>query len=164
MSDASLHTLDIVLEREQRARDAVVTSLRQADQRVEQILAQGAALRDYRRETSSRWAMPIQEAASARQLRTAHDYLARLDEAIDQQQQTQQRARMACDQLRAELLQVEMRIAALGKLIDQRRRAQAARQQRADQKASDESARQLLAHAGSHSSATSAMADTSGSS
>ena len=51
MSDASLHTLDIVLEREQRARDAVVTSLRQADQRVEQILAHGEAQRDYRRET-----------------------------------------------------------------------------------------------------------------
>lgn len=149
MTDPGLQTLARVIERESRTRDAAATSLRQAEQRLAQVLAQGEALRQYRRETAARWVMPTQDAATAQQMRTGRDFLDRLDEAIGQHETTMQRARLSAEQLRGELMQTEMRIAVLGKLVDQRRRAESVRQQRADQKASDESARQLLAHAGS---------------
>lgn len=144
--DTELQSLLTVRDVERERRDAAVLSLRQAEQRLAQTLAQEQALQAYRRDTGQRWGTPLGRSADPTQLLVAHRFLERLDEALRQQTVASQRARTLADERRSELMAAETRVAVLDKLIERRRLEQAARRNRLEQKSLDERAQRLSSH------------------
>jgi flagellar protein FliJ len=147
MDTLDLRSLEMVLQRETELRDIAARALREAEQRVAQVLAQSEALQTYRRETARRWSTPAGELTSTLQLQTTRGFLARLDEALDQQRQAEHRADSLATQRRTELMAAEQRVAVVEKLIARRTQTHVTRVQRREQKSTDELAQQLLAHA-----------------
>ena len=147
MDTLDLRSLETVLQRETELRDIAARALREAEQRVAQVLAQTEALQVYRRETARRWSTPAGELTSTLQLQTTRGFLARLDEALEQQKLAEQRADSLATQRRIELTSAEQRVAVVEKLIERRTLAHAAQVQRREQKSTDEMAQQLLSRA-----------------
>lgn len=147
MDTLDLRSLETVLQRESELRDIAARALREAEQRVAQVLAQTEALQAYRSETARRWSTPSGELTSPQQLQTTRSFLARLDDALEQQKLAEQRADSLAAQRRIELTSAEQRVAVVEKLIERRTLAHAARVQRQEQKSTDELAQQLLVRA-----------------
>lgn len=147
MDTLDLRSLETVLQRETEMRDLAMRALREAEQRLAQVLAQTEALQAYRQETARRWSTPAGQVTSTLQLQTTRGFLARLDEALEQQRMAEQRADSLAQQRRTELTAAEQRVAVVEKLIERRTLAHASRLQRREQKATDEIAQQLLTHA-----------------
>ncbi len=139
-------SLDTVLQRERQLRDEAARALREAEQRLAQVLAQTEALNGYRRETAQRWSTPAGQVTSVQQLLTANGFLQRLDQALAQQLAAQQRADALATQRRSELMAAEQRVAVVDKLVERRRIAHAAGARQREQKSTDESAQSLLAN------------------
>lgn len=142
---ADLHSLLIVLERERERRDAAMLALRDAERRLAQADAQGRTLLSYRDDTASQWGTPLGRVTTPPQLHTARHFLQRLDAALQQHGDEQQRVQALVQQRRAQLLAAETRLASIDRLVERRRRAHRARQDHREQKASDERAQVLAA-------------------
>jgi flagellar export protein FliJ len=137
VADAS--TLTLLLEQAQQARDQALLELRQAEARVAQAKAQAKDLGDYQQQYDQRWLAQFREQGAGVAIVQAHQQFGlRLQDAIGQQ--TQQavvlEARLAA--ARQRLLEREMAVAKVAKLIERRQAELLARRLKADQKAMDE--------------------------
>jgi flagellar protein FliJ len=139
--------LRAVLDRESERRDMAARALREAEQRLQQLLSQTESLREYRGLTSKRWSAHAGQHTSVQQLHTAGGFMLRLDEALQHQGQAEQRAQGIAAQRRAELLAAEQRVAAVEKLLRRRHHARLQQQDRREQRASDEAAQLRHVHA-----------------
>jgi flagellar FliJ protein len=144
MSD--LRSLQVLLEHEQRLRDQALAVLRQAQARLAQAQAQAEQLGSYRGEYQQRWSAQFSRGGTDTALLGCYQSFAeRLHQAVDQQQQVRQLAHTQVERARQALQAQELRVAAVGKLIE-RRQAQARQAEaRRDQKRNDEAASRAAA-------------------
>ena len=147
---ALLHTL---LEREHKRRDEAQVALRAARENVDAQQQQADGLTTYRTDYCKKWSSQFQQAASMEILRSYTGFLARLDQAITQQLAVVAHAQRGVDSARQRLLEREIRVATVDRLIKRRMDVVARLADRRDQKNLDELAQRLTGargHGGRH--------------
>jgi flagellar FliJ protein len=145
---ALLHTL---LERERKRRDEQMAQVRNAVANVETQQQQADSLTGYRSEYCQKWSAQFQQSAQIEILRSYHGFLARLDQAITQQQSVVEHATRMVDAQRQRLVEREIRVATVERLIKRREAMLAKVADRRDQKNLDEMAQRVTsarAHSG----------------
>ena len=146
-----LALLHMLLEREQKRRDEQMAQVRNAVANVEAQQQQADSLIGYRSEYCQKWSTQFQQAAQIEILRSYHGFLARLDQAISQQQSVVDHASRMVDAQRQRLVEREIRVATVERLIKRREAVLAKLADRREQKNLDEMAQRLTsarAHAG----------------
>lgn len=136
------HTLSTLLQHAERARDAAMAALLQAEDALRALREQSAQLFGYRAESLLRSPTHGGRSAPIALLRCHRDFMQRLDQALGQLQAQTESAERRSQTLRAELVLHETRVASVRKLIE-RRNAEAQRiDARQDQRRTDEAAQQ----------------------
>ena len=146
-----LALLRTLLEREQKRRDDQMAVVRNAVANAEAQQQQADGLSGYRTEYCQKWSAQFQRAATIEILRSYHGFLARLDQAITQQQSVVEHAQRMVDVQRQRLVEREIRVATVERLIQRREAMLAKVADRRDQKNLDEMAARLAkarAHVG----------------
>ncbi len=130
-----LHTLleQIGIERDTAlaTHQRLLLAQRGAQQQAEQLTA-------YRREYAQRFGGQFQRSGAVELMQCYQGFMARLDEAVVQQQHIATQAESRTDAARAELVQAEQRVAAVTKLIERRSAEATLMQSRREQKETDE--------------------------
>lgn len=146
-----LALLKTLLEREQKRRDEQMASVRAAVANAEAQQHQADGLSTYRGDYCKKWSAQFQQAAQMEILRSYHGFLSRLDQAISQQQSVLEHAGRMVEVQRQRLIEREIRVATVERLIKRREAMLARIEDRRDQKNLDELAQRLSsarAHAG----------------
>ena len=146
-----LALLKTLLEREEKRRDEQMAAVRAAVANAEAQRQQADGLTTYRGEYCQKWSTQFQKAAQMEILRSYHGFLARLDQAIGQQQSVIDHAQRMVDVQRQKLVEREIRVATVQRLIKRREALLAKVADRREQKNLDELAQRLSsarAHAG----------------
>jgi flagellar FliJ protein len=131
-------TLPLLLEREEGERDRWLQRLHQAEDALRRAQAQAELLRTYRDEYHQRWGAQFARGASVPLVQCYQGFVARLDQAIaEQQRQVQVEADRAA-QTRAALAAQQVRVASVRKLIERRASDAQQRAVRREQKHVDE--------------------------
>lgn len=130
-----LHTLleQIGIERDTAlaTHQRLLLAQRGAQQQAEQLTV-------YRREYAQRFGGQFQRSGAVELMQCYQGFMARLDEAVVQQQHIATQAESRTDAARAELVQAEQRVAAVTKLIERRSAEATQMQSRREQKETDE--------------------------
>ncbi|MBB5205899.1 flagellar FliJ protein [Inhella inkyongensis] len=149
---AELRTLMLLLEQAERERDAALAQCTEAQTRLGRAQAQIDDLRRFDGQYHQRWHNEGQSGLGIETLRCYQSYGQRLLEAIGQQGQLIQHLDQRLQTCRAELQARELRLASLRKLIERRQQELLQKQERQDQKITDEwAARSALGARGPHS-------------
>lgn len=137
MSSTALRTL---LEQAETERDTALARMLQADDAARQARSQAEQLHAYREDYRRRAPALNGRSASIELVRCHQGFMQRLDQAIDQQRGQLQRLEQLATEQREVLLEREVRVASVKKLME--RRAQEAQRQaaRVEQRQTDESA------------------------
>ncbi len=135
-----LQLLYTLLDREQKRRDEVKTILGNAFANLEAQQKQVDGLKAYRAEYCAKWSGNFRQSATIEILRSYHGFLARLDQAVAQQGNVVAHAQRAVDAAKARLLQKEIRVKTVERLIERRKAMLARVADRRDQKNLDEMA------------------------
>ena len=138
-----LALLKTLLEREQKRRDEQMAQVRNAVANVQAQQQQADSLTVYRGEYCQKWSAQFQQSAQIEILRSYHGFLARLDQAITQQQSVVEHASRMVDAQRQRLVEREIRVATVERLIKRREAVLAKLADRRDQKNLDELAQRL---------------------
>ena len=138
-----LALLRTLLEREQKRRDEQMAQVRNAVANVEAQQQQADDLTTYRSEYCQKWSAQFRQAAQIEILRSYHGFLARLDQAITQQESVVEHAKRMVDVQRQRLIEREIRVATVERLIKRREAMLARIADRRDQKNLDELAQRL---------------------
>ena len=140
-----LALLKTLLEREQKRRDEQMAAVRNAVANAEAQQQQADGLTGYRSEYCRKWSAQFQQAAQMEILRSYHGFLSRLDQAITQQVSVVEHARRMVEAQRQRLVEREIRVATVERLIQRREALLAKVADRRDQKNLDELAQRLSA-------------------
>ena len=144
-----LALLKTLLEREQKRRDEQMANVRTAVANAQAQQQQADGLGTYRTEYCRKWSAQFQQAASIEILRSYQGFLSRLDQAITQQQSVLEHAHRMVEAHRQRLVEREIRVATVERLIERREAMLAKVADRRDQKNLDELAQRLArTHAG----------------
>jgi flagellar FliJ protein len=135
-----LQTLALLLEKVQGQRDQVQVALRNAGLAAEAAQVQLDSLLKYRTEYHVRWQAEFGRGARMEIVRCYHAFIARLDQAIQQQQGAVRMARAGVDNARKRLVECEVRVATVDKLMQRRRELLARAADRREVKDLDEMA------------------------
>ncbi|HEX7686742.1 MAG TPA: flagellar export protein FliJ [Burkholderiaceae bacterium] len=135
-----LQMLFTLLDREQKRRDDARAVVQGALRNVEAQQQQADGLASYRVEYCAKWSAKFQTAATIEILRSYHGFLARLDQAVAQQQQVVAHAQRQAELARQKLVEREIRVATVERLIQRRQALLAKIADRRDQKNLDEMA------------------------
>ncbi len=133
-----LALLRTLLEREQKRRDEQMAAVRHAAANAEAQQQQADGLTGYRSEYCRKWSAQFQQAAQMEILRSYHGFLSRLDQAIAQQQSVVEHAHRMVEAQRQRLVEREVRVATVERLIKRREAMLARVAERRDQKNLDE--------------------------
>ena len=139
-----LALLKTLLEREQKRRDEQMANVRTAVANADAQQQQADGLTGYRSEYCRKWSAQFQQAAQMEILRSYHGFLSRLDQAITQQVSVVEHARRMVEAQRQRLVEREIRVATVERLIQRREALLAKVADRRDQKNLDELAQRLL--------------------
>lgn len=140
---ASLSTL---LEQAESERDDAQRALQRCLADSDGARRQWQQLLDYRREYEERYVVQMrQPGQSIQTLRNYQDFMQRLSQAIEQQAGTLQQLERRIEPARASLQQRETRVASVRKLIERRVDEQRRADERRQQRASDEAAARIAA-------------------
>lgn len=139
-----LALLRTLLEREQKRRDEQMAAVRNAVANAEAQQQQADGLTGYRSEYCRKWSAQFQQAASIEILRSYQGFLSRLDQAIVQQQSVLEHAHRMVEAQRQRLVEREIRVKTVQRLIERREAMLAKVADRRDQKNLDELAQRLL--------------------
>ena len=142
-----LALLKTLLEREQKRRDEQMAAVRNAVANAEAQQQQADGLTGYRSEYCRKWSAQFQQAAQMEILRSYHGFLSRLDQAINQQKSVVEHAHRMVEAQRQRLVEREIRVATVERLIQRREALLAKVADRRDQKNLDELAQRLMARA-----------------
>jgi flagellar FliJ protein len=146
-----LALLRTLLEREQKRRDEQTAQVRNAAANAGAQQQQADGLSTYRAEYCQKWSAQFRQAVQMEILRSYHGFLLRLDQAIGQQQSVVEHAKRMLDIQRQRLIEREIRVATVERLIKRRETLLARIEDRREQKNLDELAQRLSsarAHAG----------------
>jgi flagellar FliJ protein len=138
-----LALLKTLLEREQKRRDEQMANVRTAVANAEAQQQQADGLGTYRTEYCRKWSAQFQQAATIELLRSYQGFLSRLDQAIAQQQSVLEHAHRMVEAHRQRLVEREIRVATVERLIQRREAMLAKVADRRDQKNLDELAQRL---------------------
>jgi flagellar FliJ protein len=133
-----LALLQTLLEREQMRRDEAMAAVRLAHQNVETQQQQADGLTTYRTDYCKKWSTQFQQAAPMEIVLSYHGFLSRLEQAITQQLAVVAHARRGVDSAKQRLLEREIRVATVERLIKRRKDLLARIEDRRDQKNLDE--------------------------
>lgn len=126
-----------------RQRDDAGLAMARVARRCEQALAQMEQLQSYAADTAARWSVTSQASASPQIVGHYYQFMDRLQQTIELQQGAivdVQRQREAARQV---LLEAEVRVAGLGRLLQKRQSELARVQSQREQRQSDELAAQM---------------------
>jgi len=137
---SALKPLISLIEVAERERDDALARFERMRQAAQAAQDQGQALRQWRGEYVARWQTQFQTGSSVEIVRCYQEFMARLAQAIAEQDIAIERTRNSLEAARQLLQAREQRLAAVGQLIDRRRREQAQAESRREQKATDEQA------------------------
>ena len=143
-----LALLKTLLEREQKRRDEQLAQVRNAVANTEAQRQQGEGLTTYRSEYCQKWSAQFQQAATMEILRSYHGFLSRLEQAITQQTSVIEHAQRMVEAHRQKLVEREIRVATVERLIKRREALLARIADRREQKNLDELAQRLSAARG----------------
>ena len=138
-----LALLQTLLEREKMRRDEQMAHVRNAVANADTQQQQADGLTGYRSEYCQKWSAQFKQAAQMEILRSYHGFLARLDQAITQQQSVVEHAQRMVEVQRQRLIEREIRVATVERLIKRREAMLAKIADRRDQKNLDEMAQRL---------------------
>jgi flagellar FliJ protein len=138
-----LALLQTLLERERKRRDEQMAHVRAAVANVQTQQQQADGLTGYRGEYCQKWSAQFRQAAPMEIVRSYHGFLARLDQAIAQQQAVVDHAHRMVEVQRQRLVEREVRVATVERLIQRREAMLAKVADRRDQKNLDEMAQRL---------------------
>lgn len=130
-----LHTL---LEQTTSLRDAALATHRNAVATWRAAQAQASQLAEYRQEYTRRFGTQFQRAGAVELLQCYQGFMVRLDDAVAQQQRLVDQAADREAAAKDALLDAELRVASVRKLIERRVAESVRTQERLDQKATDE--------------------------
>lgn len=117
----SLATLATVLQHAQSERDQALAALRQAEALALAARQQREQLQTYRVEYRERWTTRFRQEGTVALLHCYQGFAGRLDQAVSMQSHTATQADLRLQRARELALAKEMRVAAVGKLIERRR-------------------------------------------
>lgn len=140
MNAPDTQALSALLEREEADRDAAALALRQAEDHLARVRAQAEQLGQYRLEYIERWQAHFKGHAAIEIVLCYRSFMQRLDQAVTQQQALSERAQSAAGRSRQLLVEAEMRVAAVRKLISRRVEEHRRAVDRREQKQTDEAA------------------------
>lgn len=140
---SALKPLISLLEVAERERDDAVTRFERLRQAAQAAQEQGESLRTWRGEYAARWQTQFQSGSSVEIMRCYQEFMARLGQAIAEQDIAVERTRNSLEAARLALQAREQRVAAVSQLIDRRRREQSLMESRREQKATDEQAARM---------------------
>jgi flagellar FliJ protein len=145
MTGSSLNVLNLLLEQAQAERDAAAQALHGAQRQADAARAQHGELSGYRSEYQQRWSQTFAAATTMDIVACYQSFGQRLNHAIDSQGHVASTADQRAERARNALLAAELRVAALGKLIERRGAESLRKAQRAEQNANDEFAARVHA-------------------
>ena len=139
-----LALLRTLLEREQKRRDEQMAAVRNAVANAEAQQQQADGLTGYRSEYCAKWSAQFQQAAQMEILRSYHGFLSRLDQAITQQKSVVEHAHRMVAAQRQRLVEREIRVATVERLMQRRRELLARIADRRETKNLDEMAQRMV--------------------
>ncbi|MDN3919768.1 flagellar export protein FliJ [Roseateles violae] len=139
-ASSNLQTLGVLLERAEAQRDEAQRQLLDVQQRAAAARNQHAQLNQYRGDYQQRWSQQFARQATMDIVGCYKSFGDRLDQAIDSQGHVAQHAEQRVERARENLRELEMRVAAIRKLIERRSLEAQRKAQRQEQKAVDEQA------------------------
>ena len=134
----SLHTLNLLLEKVSSERDDAQAWLTECQQRATQARSTAGELSQYRRDYEQRWGKQFAQNGTMDIVQCYQNFSGKLNDAIVSQDQMASHAEQRMEAARAALMAVEMRVAAIKKLIERRQAEAQLMRQRQEQKTSDE--------------------------
>lgn len=137
---STIQPLLILLDSAEKARDDAVSQMENARRAHEAARQQAQSLADWRKEYQQRWSSQFAKSGGMEIMRCYQDFTARLGDAVSEQDKRVDQAALFMEQCRLQLIERERKVAAVGQLIDRRQLESAQREQRRDQKATDEQA------------------------
>lgn len=142
---SSLNAFVVAVELAERQRDAARQTLGRVQSARQAAQAQLVQLSGYAAETQGRWGMRAGAAVQPEVMHHHYQFMGRLDHAIGLQTQALSGQDQRVDQARQALLQAELRLSSLRKVLERRRAELALLAQRREQKQTDERASQRAA-------------------
>jgi flagellar FliJ protein len=128
----------LVLETAEKARDQAVAELEGGKRAYEAARQQSQSLTDWRREYQTKWQSQFRHAGGMEILRCYQDFMQRLAEAVSDQDKRVEQARLYMERCREQLIERERKVAAVAQLMERRQAELLQKQNRQDQKATDE--------------------------
>lgn len=135
-----LQPLAILLERNERDRDAAITAHQRAQAASRAAQAQSDQLQTYRRDYGQRWTSQFRQQGEMPLVHCYQSFMDRLNLAVDQQAQATAYAAQEVERALVALRAAELRCASVRKLIERRLLEQRLSAERRDQKQTDEAA------------------------
>jgi flagellar FliJ protein len=139
-----MQTLLLLLKHAESDRDSALAACEVANRAEQACSAQLQQLVDYRSDYEARWNQQFSEGGAITLVRCYHDFMARLTQAVEQQQRAVQNA-AAQSQAAAQTLQDrELRVASVAKLVERRSREVRLGVERREQKQFDEMSARIV--------------------
>ncbi|WP_290873318.1 flagellar export protein FliJ [Aquabacterium sp.] len=135
---SAIQSLLMVLESAEKARDDAQSALEAARQAHESARQQAQSLGDWRRDYQNRWQQQFRQTGGMEIMRCYQDFMLRLADAVSDQDRKVEQAKAHMERLRLQLIERERKVAAVAQLIDRRQVEALQRQNRQEQKATDE--------------------------
>jgi flagellar FliJ protein len=137
---SATQALLLVLESAEKERDETLSSLEAARRAYDAARQQAQSLVDWRREYQQRWQNQFRQTGGMEIMRCYQDFMLRLADAVGEQDKRVEQAQLYLVRCRVQLIECERKVAAVAKLIDKRQAEIQLRQNRQEQKATDEMA------------------------
>lgn len=132
-----------VLSHSEEARDEALGEFEKARQNVESAKAQLQSLHDFRQQYQVRWQEQFSRSGGVEIMRCYNEFMARMTEAETEQQRRVEHVKTVQERCRLELVERERRVAAVSLLMQKREQEHQRKENRRDQKATDELAARL---------------------
>lgn len=139
-------TLQLLLDRATQERDRVAGEMRRGEEMALRARRQGEQLAAYRGEYLQRWSGQFGRGGAIELMHCYQSFMQRLDEALEQQQRQIDAAERAVAAMRQVLVQAEVRVASVKKLIERRQAELQRAEDRRDQRQTDETAQHVTRH------------------
>ncbi len=137
---SGIQALQLVLDAAVKARDEAMSILESARQAHAASRQQAQSLSDWRLEYQRRWQTQFQQSGGMEIVRCYQEFTVRLGDALSEQDRRVGMAEQHLARCRAQLIERERRVAAVAQLIERRQAELQLKQNRQEQKATDEQA------------------------
>jgi flagellar FliJ protein len=138
MSTAEAPILELLKQKETQERNRRCAKAEDLRRRLAQVEAQTEQLRTYQRHYQDHWQLQFKSGASVQVLQYYQQFVERLDAALAQQAHTIRHVSALAEQAQADLVQQDIRVAGIDKLIERRAQQEQREEQRREQRSDDE--------------------------